>query len=245
VTVDFDEIDLVAVSRHFGRRRALSRVSLTCRAGRIVGLLGPNGSGKSTLLSIVSTLVTPSSGEVRYGGRTAHAWGAGLRARLGLLAHDLHLYPELTARENLTFFAGLYALDDVPGRVARALARAGLSARAGDFVSGFSRGMRQRLALERALLHDPRLLLLDEPFTGLDDASGQALLARLLELRAADCIVLLATHDLDLAEGLFDETIVLREGRAHPLAGADNLRARYRAIVHGPAPEPRALSLEP
>ena len=122
MSVDFDELALVDLSRHFGRRRVLTHVSFTCRAGEIVGLLGPNGAGKSTLLSIVSTLVSPSAGEVRYGGRTASKIGSGLRARLGLLSHDLHLYPELTARENLTFFGELYALNDVPSRVDRAVA---------------------------------------------------------------------------------------------------------------------------
>ncbi len=244
MTIDFTEIELREVSRHFGRRRVLARVSLTCRAGDIVGLLGPNGSGKSTLLSVVSTLVTPSSGEVRYGGRTARELGAGLRARLGLLGHDLHLYAELTARENLSFFAGLYGLDRAPERVDRALARAGLADRAGDLVSGFSRGMRQRLALERALLHEPRLLLLDEPFTGLDDASGQALVDRLRGLSAAGGIVLLATHDLDLAESVLSRAFLLREGRVAALDGpGGSLRDRYRAGVGGPGLRP--VSPEP
>ncbi len=238
MTFDFDELSLRDVSRHFGRRRALSRVNLTCRAGEIVGLLGPNGAGKSTLLAIVSTLLAPSAGTVLYGTTTAHDAGPGLRSRLGMLGHDLYLYPELTARENLEFFGRLYALDGVSERVDRALARAGLSERGTDAVSGFSRGMRQRLALERALLHGPRLLLLDEPFTGLDDASGQALVARLKELRDDGAIILVATHDLDLAEGLLDTVAVLRDGRlllVEPTAGT--LRERYRSAV---AAVPRA-----
>src|SRR5438105_4234734 len=168
--VDFDQVSLVDVSRHFGRRRALSRVSLAARRGDIVGLLGPNGAGKSTLLGIAATLVAPTSGEVRYGDAPARTHGPNLRHRIGLLAHELHLYPELTARQNLTFFAELYGLDS-SGQVPRALDAAGLSDRADDEVAGFSRGMRQRLALERSLLHRPRLILLDEPFTGLDDRS--------------------------------------------------------------------------
>ena len=155
-----------------------------------------------------------------------------LRARLGLLGHDLYLYPELTARENLEFFARLYGCPDVPSVVDDALGRAGLGERADDLVSGFSRGMRQRLALERALLHQPRLLLLDEPFTGLDDASGQALVARLRGLRQEGRIVLLATHDLDLAEGLFDRIAVLRDGRLLLVDDSSaSLRERYRDAV--------------
>lgn len=240
MSVDFEQLEVVDLSRHYGRRRALSHVTLTCRAGEIVGLLGANGSGKSTLLAVISTLVAPSSGEVRYGGRTGREAGAGLRARMGLLGHDLHLYPELTAAENLRFFGELYGLDGVGARVERALGLAGLSDRADDYVSGFSRGMRQRLALERALLHEPRLLLLDEPFTGLDDASGRALVARLKTLKSAGCLALLATHDLDLAEEVLDRAVVLREGRLRELDGtAGTLRERYRAFLAlGPGPRP-------
>jgi len=229
---DFDQLVVRDVSRHFGRRRALYRVDLTCHAGEIVGLLGPNGAGKSTLLSILSTLIAPSSGEVRYGTLTASEAGASLREQLGLLGHDLYLYPELTARENLAFFADLYGLADRRVRIDEALHHALLVDRADDLVSSFSRGMRQRLALERALLHAPRLLLLDEPFTGLDDASGQTLVARLKGLRAHRHIVIVATHDLDLAEGLLDRAAVLRDGRLLRVEeGAGNLRERYRRAI--------------
>src|SRR6184192_3712615 len=110
--VDFDAVTLAGVSRHFGRRRALSNVTLTARAGDIVGLLGPNGAGKSTLIGLLATLVVPTSGEVRFGGQTAQSLGTGLRRRLGLLAHELHLYPELSARQNLQFFGRLYGVSD-------------------------------------------------------------------------------------------------------------------------------------
>jgi ABC-type multidrug transport system ATPase subunit len=232
VAFDFEELVVHEVSRHFGRRRALNRVSLRCHAGQVVGLLGPNGAGKSTLLAILSTLLVPSSGEVRYGSRTAHEGGAELRGRIGVLGHDLYLYPELTARENLDFFAHLYGLAAPRQRVERALADAFLADRGDDLVSGFSRGMRQRLALERALLHDPRLLLLDEPFTGLDDASGQALVARLAGLKAGGHIVVVATHDLDLADGLLDRAAVLRDGRLLGVEdGSHSLRDRYRQAI--------------
>jgi ABC-type multidrug transport system ATPase subunit len=233
VSFDFHELSIRELSRNFGRRRALSRVSLDCRAGEIVGLLGPNGSGKSTLLTIVSTLAAPSSGDVLYGTRTARAIGAVLRSRIGVLSHDLHLYSELTARENLIFFARLYGVAGAESRAVDALERALLRERADDIVSGFSRGMRQRLALERALLHNPRLLLLDEPFTGLDDTSAVSLIQRLKSLRAAGCIVLLATHDLDTAEEVLDRAVVLRDGR---LVGSEEdvrgLRKRYQARLH-------------
>jgi heme exporter protein A len=231
VSLDFDSVRLVDVSRHFGRRRALSRVTLTANRGDIVGLLGPNGAGKSTLIGILATLASPSSGAVRFGDRTARELGAALRVRIGLLAHELHLYPELSAQQNLAFFAELYGLDPAVV-VGPALERAGLQERADDAVSGFSRGMRQRLALERALLHDPRLVLLDEPFTGLDDRAVSLVSERLRQLAAAGAIVVLATHDLDLADGLVTRVALVRDGRLMAdEPAAPNLRARYRTLI--------------
>jgi ABC-type multidrug transport system ATPase subunit len=233
VSVDFDQISLVDVTRHYGRRRAVSRVSFSARRGEIVGLLGPNGAGKSTLMGMVATLVSPSSGEVRYGERGGRSDGPALRARIGLLAHELHLYPELSARQNLAFFASLYGVDG-GDRVDAALQSAGLSERADDDVSGYSRGMRQRLALERALLHGPRLVLLDEPFTGLDDRAVGIVTDRLQRIAAAGAIVLLATHDLDLAEGLVTRMVLIRDGRLiADEAAAAGLRTRYRALIGG------------
>lgn len=230
MNVDFDRVELSDVSRHFGRRRAVSKFSMTAAVGEIVGLLGPNGAGKSTIIGMLATLVAPTSGSIRYGTRTAGDAGAEVRGRIGLLAHELHLYPELTARQNLEFFAQLHGVD--PHRVADALASAGLTERGGDEVSGFSRGMRQRLALERALLHDPRLVLLDEPFTGLDDRAVGVVSARLRALAARGALVILATHDLDLADGLVSRVVVVRDGRlVTDEAGGTGLRARYRTLV--------------
>jgi heme exporter protein A len=213
VAVDFTALRLIDVSRTFGRRRALNRVSLVAEAGTITALLGHNGAGKSTLLSIAATLIQPTSGRVQYGDLDAAAGGSALRARIGLLGHDLYLYAELTAAENLRFFANVYSLDQVERRVDAALGRAGLTERRDDIVAGFSRGMRQRLALERALIHEPRLLLLDEPFTGLDEAAREALRVRLRAAREAGAIVLLTTHDTAAIEQLTDTTVSLVDGR--------------------------------
>jgi ABC-type multidrug transport system ATPase subunit len=229
---DFDAVAAVGVGRHFGRRRALTDISFTARQGDIVGLLGPNGAGKSTLLAILGTLLTASTGRVDYGGRTASDAGPELRARIGMLGHDLFLYPELSARENLVFFGRLYGLDDAHRRAGEALTRAGLAPRADDLVSSFSRGMRQRVALERALLHDPRLLLLDEPFTGLDQASAAALVTRLREAQTRGVVTLLATHDLDVVDGLLTDVVFLHGGKRVTAAGsARTLRDRYRDAV--------------
>jgi ABC-2 type transport system ATP-binding protein len=231
VSPDFDRVDLTEVSRHFGRRRAVARVTLSVRAGDILGLLGPNGAGKSTLLGLLATLVAPSSGTIRYGAHQARTEEGSVRGRVGLLAHELHLYPELTARQNLEFFAALHGLD-ARTSVPTALESAGLSDRADDEVAGFSRGMRQRLALERALLHRPRLVLMDEPFTGLDDRAVGVVSERLRAIATGGALVVLATHDLDLADGLVTRVAIIRDGRllcdepAQP-----GLRQRYRSRV--------------
>jgi ABC-type multidrug transport system ATPase subunit len=234
-SLDFTRLAAIDLGRHFGRRKALAQVNFEIRGGEIVGLLGPNGAGKSTLLAILATLLAPSTGRVEYGSLTAESAGASLRARLGMLGHDLYLYPELTARENLLFFARLYGLPHPARVVDDGLEQAALSSRADDQVMGFSRGMRQRLALERALLHAPRVLLLDEPFTGLDQASSAALAARLKGLRERGCIILLATHDLEVAEDVVTRTLFLRGGRLaeDPGAGGD-LRARYLRVMANP-----------
>jgi heme ABC exporter ATP-binding subunit CcmA len=236
VSVDFTRLTLTDVTRAFGRRRVLNKISLDAGAGEVVALLGANGAGKSTLLAIVATLLAPTSGAVRYGGQSAADLGAELRRRIGVLGHDLYLYPELSSVENLEFFGRIYGLDRLGSRVDAALARADLAARRDDAVAGFSRGMRQRLAVERALLHEPRLVLLDEPFTGLDDAATQALRARLMNLRASGCIVLVITHDLETIDGIADRALILQNGRLEAIPdGAAPLRARYQAAVSAAA----------
>jgi ABC-type multidrug transport system ATPase subunit len=231
VSFDFDRVQLTDISRHFGRRKAVSRVTLSLRAGDILGLLGPNGAGKSTLLGMLATLVVPTTGSIRYGDATAADGGAQIRGRIGVLAHELHLYPELTARQNLDFFARLHGLTD-GGLVSAALESAGLGDRGEDQVASFSRGMRQRLALERALLHNPRLVLLDEPFTGLDDRAVRIVSDRIRSIAAAGAIIVMATHDLDVADGLITRMAVVRSGRLLSDVGATGgIRQQYRALV--------------
>ena len=151
---------------------------------------------------------------------------------IGVLGHDLFLYGDLTARENLELFGRLYAVPDLETCVSTALEHARLTDRADDQVSGFSRGLRQRLALERALVHAPRLVLLDEPFTGLDEESARLLQARLVELRESGAIVVMATHDFENAEDVVDRVVCIREGRVRALdAGAGGIRDRYRQAI--------------
>jgi len=231
VTIDFDRLEIDGVTRYYGRRRALHNVTFSCGAGEVVAVLGPNGAGKSTLLAVISTLIAPNGGEVRYGSHTARSAGALLRHRLGWLGHELQVYPELTARENLQFFARLMGVSDENAAVAAALASSRLESRAEEPVSGFSRGMRQRLALERALIHRPRLILLDEPFTGLDGPLSDALALRLRALAQAGTLVLLATHDVDLADQVLDRAMVLQSGRLTDVVAGAGWRQAYRAAT--------------
>jgi heme ABC exporter ATP-binding subunit CcmA/heme exporter protein CcmB len=229
---DFERLIVDGVTVDYGRSRVLSKVAFTCTAGTITGLFGPNGAGKTTLLRLVSGRARPSKGRIGYGAAFPVSPPPAIRARIGWLGHDPALYPELSAAENLRFFAALHGVADAEARVADALARAALADRADDPVGSFSRGMRQRIGLERALLAAPRLVLLDEPFTGLDDRSARALVARLDELRRAGTIVLLSTHDPAGVAGVLDAAVVLRTGRlvAH-LTASPTLAADLAALA--------------
>ena len=217
------------VARQFGRRRVLRDISFEGYPGEVLGLLGPNGSGKTTLLGVLSTLAEPSRGSVTYP-TAAHLDSP--RRIIGVLGHEPQLYGELTARENLALFARLAGVEDISTAVTRALDQARLIDRGDDLVERFSRGMRQRLAFERVLLPGPRVLLLDEPFTGLDDESAHRMVERLGELRDAGTLVVLATHDLLLVESLVDRACIVKGGVLLPLDRSLPLAESYRAAVN-------------
>ena len=219
-------VEVSGLGKRYGQHRALANVELTLAAGEVCALLGPNGAGKSTLIGILSTLVRPSAGEVRYvGGDGAREPDDRLRAEIGLLAHASLCYGELSAIENLVFFAGLYGITDAAARATTLLDEVGLEPRARAVPARtYSRGMLQRLALARALLARPSLLLLDEPFTGLDRDGAQALGQRLGRAKAEGAIVLVVTHDLEAIAGVTDHAVVLRGGK---LTGRERAAAGF------------------
>jgi heme exporter protein A len=221
--------------KRFGERRAVDRVDVALDEGECLAVLGPNGAGKSTLLRMLATLLRPDEGELVVCGRRLPDEAVRARAQIGYLGHDPLVYLDLTARQNLELYADLFGLADPRRRVDDALDRVGLLARSFDLVRTFSRGMAQRLGLARVLLHEPRLLLLDEPYAGLD-AAGAHLLDAVLADAARDRGVVIVTHEVERGVALAGRLLVLRAGRAvlsEPAGAQDGaaFRARYEELV--------------
>ncbi len=208
------------LSHVFGRRIVLDKVDLEVAAGETVVLRGANGAGKTTLLRCLATIIRPTSGEVRWFGQPALG-NPRARRLLGMVAHESRLYPHLTLRENLLFAARMCDVSAPRQRAEQLLEEAGLRRYAEHTPPLLSQGMRQRLAVARALVHDPPILLLDEPFAGLD-AEGTAWLFRLfVDLRARGRTLAFVLHDEEKAFRLADRVLELRQGRLHPAAAAE------------------------
>jgi heme exporter protein A len=250
-------IELRKLTKSFGSKYALRGVNLRVMPGESLVIFGPNGAGKSTLIRILSSLSRPTSGSVHIGGLDLATHADGIRRHLGVVSHAPLLYDSLTAEENLRFFAGLYGMSQPEPRITMLLGQVGLITRRGDLVRTFSRGMVQRLAIARALLHDPQVLLLDEPDTGLDPQAAEMLHDLLVQVSrgAGEQRVAVApsgtpipppsqrtlvtvTHSLERGLAIADRMVILANGRlvfeadARGMTAAD-FRPLYDQYVGG------------
>jgi heme ABC exporter ATP-binding subunit CcmA len=228
-------IEVRGVSKRFGALTALADVTFEVDSGSWLALLGPNGAGKTTLLRIIAGLSKPSSGQVWIGDVDLATSAESVRSQFGVVSHQSMLYEDLTARENLSFYGKLYGLSELDNRVADSLKAVGLLSRGGDRVRTFSRGMKQRLAIARATIHDPGFLLFDEPFTGLDVAGRDILTDRIRAFREQGRTAILVTHDLRQALDLTDRYVLLARGRVADTGACgertiEDLEQRYRDI---------------
>jgi heme exporter protein A len=224
------------VAKRFGRTTALRSVTFSVHQGEFVVIFGHNGAGKSTLLNIFATMIRSFEGTVSLFGGDLTKADEDTRRALGFMSHDSFLYADLTASENLLFYARLYRVPNPAAAAGAMLERVGLEHKAQSIVRELSRGMRQRLSLGRAFLHSPRLLLLDEPYTGLDETACVNLNRMLTEFTAEGGTVLMTTHDIDRGFRVADRALVLDRGRVvlettTAEIGLDGFRDRYHEIL--------------
>jgi len=229
-------VHLAGVIKRFGPMTALRGIELELQRGRCLGIFGPNGAGKTTLLKILATLIRPSAGRVCIAGHDAVQEAEKVRPLLGVLSHRTFLYGYLTAEENLRFYGRLFGVQRLSERISEVLHVVGLEDHAQQLVRTYSRGMQQRLAIARTILHHPTLLLLDEPYTGLDQQATNRLQALLLQLLSESCTIVMSTHDLHRGLDVCDDIAIQCRGRIvyrEPASGMDvhGLEQLYSAYV--------------
>ena len=210
--------------KRFGLKTILRGLDFSVESGEFVALLGPNGAGKTTFLRILATLSRPSLGHVEVAGHRLPNEAAQVRAKLGVVSHLPLLYPDLTAEENLRFYAQMYGITNYQSRITEVLGLVGLENRRKDLVRTFSRGMQQRLAIGRAVIHDPEVMLFDEPYTGLDQDASEMLDDVLRSVAAEGRTVVMTSHDLARAEDLATRFDILSRGVITASAAREDLR---------------------
>ena len=222
-------LEVNGITKSYGKLMAVSGVSFRADYGETIGLLGPNGAGKTTTVSIIAGLLSPDSGEVLIEGKQVQRDTDPVKLKIGLVPQDMALYDQLTARDNLTFFAALYSLAGatVKRAIGDALTLVGLSDRADDKVGTFSGGMKRRLNLAAALLHDPQILLLDEPTVGVDPQSRNAIFENLETLKKRGKTLIYTTHYMEEAERLCDRIVIIDHGK---LIANDTLQGLHKLL---------------
>ena len=237
-------IDVRGVTRKFGRLTALDQVSFHVEPGEIVALLGPNGAGKTTASRIIAGILAPSSGDVTVSGVSVRRDPNAVRRMTGMVTDQPSLYERMTLRAYLAFFAALYEVPSPPKRATELATMLGLADRLDARLGSFSRGMKQKVAIARGLVHDPPVLLLDEPATALDPETARSMRTFIVSLRARHRAILLCTHDLDEAQRIADRVVVLYRGRVAREGTTDSLRAVERPtfVVTFEGDEARAMA---
>lgn len=222
-------LEVNALTKSYGKLTAVSGVSFRADRGEAIGLLGPNGAGKTTTVSIIAGLLRPDSGEVLIEGQRVQSDTDPVKLKIGVVPQEMALYDELTARDNLTFFAALYSLAGAKAKQAidDALHLVALSDRAGDKVKTFSGGMKRRLNLAAALLHDPQILLLDEPTVGVDPQSRNAIFDNLETLKKRGKTLIYTTHYMEEAERLCDRIVIIDHGK---IIANDTLQGLHKLL---------------
>lgn len=205
-------IEVKTLIKRFGLKTILRGLDFSVKPGEFVALLGPNGAGKTTFLRILATLSRPSLGSVKVGGYSLPNEAAQVRAKLGVVSHMPLLYPDLTAEENLRFYGRMYGIGNMEARITEVLEMVGLEPRRKDLIRTFSRGMQQRLAIGRAVIHDPEVMLFDEPYTGLDQDACEMLDDVLRSVAADGRTVVMTSHDLARAEDIATRFDILSRG---------------------------------
>jgi len=222
-------LEVKGLTKRYGKLTAVSGVSFRADHGETIGLLGPNGAGKTTTVSIIAGLLNPDSGEVLIEGKQVKSDTDPVKRKIGLVPQDMALYDKLSARDNLTFFGALYSLTGAKARrsITDALDLVGLSDRAGDKVAAFSGGMKRRLNLAAALLHDPQILLLDEPTVGVDPQSRNAIFENLETLKKRGKTLIYTTHYMEEAERLCDRIVIIDHGK---VVANDTLQGLHKLL---------------
>ena len=222
-------IETADLTKSFGAKTAVRGLSLRVEAGEVMGFLGPNGSGKTTTIRLLMGLLRPTSGRAAILGRDCHAEAVALKREVGYLPDEPFLYPYLTGLEILELVAGLhgFARDEARRRAGALAERMGLGAAAGAYSVTYSLGMKKRLALAMALIHEPRVLIMDEPTNGLDPKGAREMRATIAELAAGGCTIFLSTHLLDAAEKLCHRVAIIRDGVLQAVGAPAELRARF------------------
>ena len=207
------DIQAEGLKKSFGNFDALRGVDLHIKRGEFMTLFGPNGAGKTTLIKLLATLTSPTSGTLSVYGYDVRKDVNNIRSVIGVISHDPYLYENLSAFENIKFFGTLYGLDDVDNRARSVIKQVGLEKRMNDLVRTFSRGMKQRLTVARAIVHEPKILLLDEPYTGLDQHGAQIFGEMLSDLKSQRRTILMTTHNIDEGLELSDRIGILAKGK--------------------------------